>query len=190
MLRTTNFLHLKSQLARSWVLLYTFWNILTEFRKFQYIHVSFWNSKNTANHITNNRIQIWEQNCTNMLCIFDLLMQLSHNEKLICKEKWTIFKQKYLHNNQDINGVTILTNSAGDKPIVVRIHNWWVKDPVNLHIKACLGTANGNKYNNGKTEPSNHNHLNKSSFLVKFIFHLVSFPNFNHLQFINISNMK
>jgi len=30
---------------------------------------------------------------------------------------------RYLHNNQDVNGVTILANSAGDKPIVVRIHN-------------------------------------------------------------------
>jgi hypothetical protein len=38
----------------------------------------------------------------------------------------------YLHEDEDIDGVVVLAEGAGDEAVVVRVHHGRVQDPVNL----------------------------------------------------------
>lgn len=61
--------------------------------------------------------------------------------RIILEPKWMykiyniMSNQTDLHDNQDIQRVTIFTESSRDEAIVMRVHNWWVEYTVNLHME-------------------------------------------------------
>lgn len=69
--------------------------------------------------------------------LIQLKFRWKNEDKHFCKISEIIsFKCCYLHQNQNIHWIAVFTNGSWDKPVVVWVDNWWVKNTINLRYLA------------------------------------------------------
>lgn len=90
----------------------------------------------SGDHSDSPNIELLSAYCTPLCNIMKKLQVIptSCTHSSLCQYEFSM--KGYLHDDKNIDRIFVFTECAWDKPIVVRIHHWWVEDSVNLNKQA------------------------------------------------------